>query len=97
MKRRAAPAVHRITTARKSVADDQATRVRGYVISMSIRIACFALALVASGVLRWVFVAGAVFIPYIAVVFANGGREPNSDPPDSLHLPTSRELPQGPL
>jgi hypothetical protein len=77
-------AAYRITTARKSVPDDQAYRVRGYVISMSIRIVCFLLAVVTTGVLRWTFVAGALIIPYLAVVFANSGREPNDDPPDTL-------------
>ena len=75
---------YRITTARKSVPDDQAVRVRGYVISMSIRIVCFLLAVVTTGWLRWTFVVGALLIPYFAVVFANGGREPNDDPPDTL-------------
>ena len=75
---------YKITTARKSVPDDQATRVRGYVISMSIRIVCFVLAVAASGWLRWTFVAAALVIPYLAVVYANGGREPNQDPPDTL-------------
>jgi hypothetical protein len=75
---------YRITTARKSVPDDQASRVRGYVISMSIRIVCFLLAVVTTGWVRWTFVAGALLIPYFAVVFANGGREPNDDPPDTL-------------
>jgi len=93
----ATPPVYRITSARRSVSDDQAVRVRGYVISMSIRIACFLLAVVTTGWLRWTFVAGAVFIPYLAVVFANGGREPNQDPPDTLidpdHAP-NRQLPR---
>lgn len=89
-----APA-HRITTARKSIADDQAMRVRGYVISMSIRIGCFLLAVVTTGVLRWIFVAGALLIPYIAVVFANGGREPVADAPESLRGALDRELPSG--
>ena len=79
----------RITTARKSVPDDQAVRVRGYVISMSIRIACFVLACLTFfwldwPALAWVLVVGALIIPYLAVVFANGGREPNEDPPDTL-------------
>lgn len=85
--------IYRITTARKSVPDDQAARVRGYVISMSIRIVCFVLALVTSGPLRWTFVACAVFIPYLAVVYANGGREPNQDPPDTI-VGDQRELPR---
>ena len=83
---------YRITTARKSVAEDQATRVRGYVISMSIRIVCFILAFVASGWLRWVFVAAALIIPYVAVVFANGGREPTAETPETLRH-AKRELP----
>ena len=82
--RKGAAPTYRITTARKSVPDDQASRVRGYVISMSIRIVCFLLAVVTTGWLRWTFVAGALLIPYFAVVFANGGREPNDDPPDTL-------------
>ena len=87
---------YRITTARKSIADDQASRVRGYVVSMSIRIACFALAVVTDGVWRWLFVAGALLIPYIAVVFANGGREPAPEMPDALRPFGERELPAAP-
>jgi hypothetical protein len=86
---------YRITTARKSIPDDQATRVRGYVISMSIRIVCFLLAAVTSGWVRWTLVAGALVIPYIAVVYANGGREPTADPPDALRPVPGRELPGG--
>lgn len=96
MRRRQEQPVHRITTARKSVADDQAKRVRGYVISMSIRIVCFALALVSDGVWRWLFVIGALLIPYFAVVYANGGREPNEEPPATLHTNHNHELPRPP-
>ncbi len=92
-KKAAEASAYRITTARKSVADDQAVRVRGYVISMTIRIICFLLAVVTTGVLRWVFVAGALIIPYIAVVFANGGREPTQDAPDTLRPGPVHELP----
>jgi hypothetical protein len=87
-----ASGTYRITTARKSVAEDQAIRVRGYVISMSIRIVCFILAFVAGGWLRWVFVAGALIIPYVAVVFANGGREPAPETPETLRQ-AGHELP----
>ena len=95
---------YRITTARKSVPDDQAIRVRGYVVSMSIRIVCFLLACLAFFALHWTVVAwalvlGATVIPYLAVVFANGGREPNEDPPDTLgtfNEETRRGLPPGP-
>lgn len=96
---------YRITTARKSVPDDQAIRVRGYVISMSIRIVFFVLAALTYigfgwKLVGWGFIAAALVIPYFAVVYANGGREPNEDPPDTLgsfskDLERGHELPPG--
>jgi len=38
---------------------------------MSIRTVCFVLFVVVDHPMRWVFVIGAVFLPYIAVVLAN--------------------------
>lgn len=62
----------RITTAGRNRAEEIDGRVRGYLISMSIRVACFASAVaVGHGILRWVLIAGAVFLPYVAVVMAN--------------------------
>jgi hypothetical protein len=62
----------RITTARTSAAHDIAGRQRRYLISMAIRTACVVGAVsVGPGLLRWVLVAGAVLLPYVAVVFAN--------------------------
>lgn len=49
---------------------------------MGIRTACFVLAIVTDGPLRWVLVAGAVFLPYVAVVLANAtDRRELSGPP----------------
>lgn len=42
---------------------------------MGVRTACFLGAVVAGGWLRWVLIAGALVLPYLSVVFANGGRE----------------------
>jgi hypothetical protein len=62
----------RITTAPTSRADDISRRQRRYVISMAVRTLCFVGAVaVGPGWLRWVLVAGAVFLPYVAVVLAN--------------------------
>ncbi len=70
----AEPDAVRITTARRSAADDMRTRQRRYAISMAIRTVCFVAAVaVGPGVLRWVLVAGAVFLPLFAVVLANAG------------------------
>ncbi|WP_436787450.1 DUF3099 domain-containing protein [Yinghuangia sp. YIM S10712] len=73
--------MYRISGARKGLSEDIRGRQRRYVLSMSIRTVCFLLAVVLSGPLRWVMLAAALFLPYIAVVVANAGREPTSDPP----------------
>lgn len=65
------PRVFSVTTAHSSAADDQAVRVKRYLITMGIRTACFVIAVVAQGAIRWTAVAGAVVLPYIAVVLAN--------------------------
>lgn len=77
MARRAKPAVAKITTARPSLSEDVAQRTRRYLVLMGIRTVCFVLAIFVPGWPRWVFIAGAVLLPYISVVFANAGREPN--------------------
>ncbi len=48
---------------------------------MAIRTACFILAYVfRDSWLVWVLLAGAIFLPYIAVIAANVGSEPDPDP-----------------
>ncbi len=42
---------------------------------MGVRTICFLLAVVTDGWLRWVMIGAAVVLPYLSVVFANGGRE----------------------
>ncbi|AKU18949.1 hypothetical protein VV02_14745 [Luteipulveratus mongoliensis] len=51
--------------------EDHRKRVRNYLISMGIRTLCFILAVVFTGPLRWICVALAVVLPYVAVVAAN--------------------------
>lgn len=77
----------RITTASTSRADDIAGRQRRYLISMAVRTVCVIGAVaVGPGILRWVLIAGAVLLPYVAVVFANAGN--NKD--DGFDLRDSR-------
>ncbi len=63
-----------ITGAQVSLTEDQRQRTRRYLVSMAIRTVCFIGAILASGWLRWTLVAGAVVLPYIAVIMANAGR-----------------------
>jgi hypothetical protein len=73
---------HLVTEARKPRSEDIAYRERRYLIMMGFRVGCFLLTIVlfASGA-GWfaaIPAVGAIVIPYFAVVFANGGREPTS-------------------
>ena len=64
-----------ITTAQSGLSLDQAARQRRYFISMMIRTACFILTVLLPSPYRWIALAGALILPYIAVIAANAGRE----------------------
>lgn len=73
--------IYTITGAQRALSDEQVGRQRRYLISMGIRTACVLGAIVVPGWPRWLFIAGAVVLPYLAVVIANAGRE-NDEPGD---------------
>jgi hypothetical protein len=75
LRQRGRPPIYQITGARRGVRDDVNNRTRRYLISMGVRTVCFLLAVVTDGWLRWALIAAAVVLPYLSVVFANGGRE----------------------
>ena len=74
--------VHLVTHARRPMSEDISYRQHRYLIMMGIRVICFAIAIILFVEhLRWLVLVpavGAILIPYIAVVFANGGREPDN-------------------
>jgi len=76
--------------------DEESVRSTRYLITMGVRIACFVLMVLITpyGWYTWVFGAGAVFLPYIAVVFANVGSRPQSEvaikPERALEAPRPR-------
>jgi Protein of unknown function (DUF3099) len=63
------------------MSEDIAYRERRYLIMMGIRLVCFVVAVLlfinGAGWLTAIPAVGAIIIPYFAVVFANGGREPS--------------------
>ena len=62
---------------------------------MSIRTLCFVLAIVfREHPVTWVFIVGAVFLPYVAVVMANAGAAPDTGGMDA-YTPEHPEL-EGP-
>ena len=60
-----------VTSAPESRTEDQARRLKHYLVTMGIRTACFVLLVVIDHPIRWVFAFGAVFLPFFAVVAAN--------------------------
>ncbi|KJE23555.1 Protein of unknown function (DUF3099) [Frankia torreyi] len=71
-----------ITSAGRSRQSDIHRRERRYLASMLFRVICFVLAVVAfQGWLRFIAVAIAVILPWVAVVVANGGPPPERDRP----------------
>jgi hypothetical protein len=64
-----------ITSAPKRLSSDLAARQRRYLISMIIRTVCFLLTVALPSPYRWFALAGAMILPYVAVVVANAGRE----------------------
>jgi hypothetical protein len=71
-----------VTEARPGLTQDIRYRERRYLIMMGIRTVCFITAVLMFinhlGWLTAIPVVGALVIPYFAVVFANGGREPTA-------------------
>jgi hypothetical protein len=90
-----------VTDARPSMSQDIRYRERRYLIMMGIRMVCFVIAVVVflngGGWLTVIPAVGAIAIPYFAVVFANGGREPSGSRfrPYQPNLPERYERPSG--
>ena len=90
------PDVVRITTATRSHSDDIGARQRRYVISMTIRTACFVLAVLSIGHwFLWVFLVGSLVLPYVAVVLANAGAAPDPGGPEYFDPDPDRRAIEG--
>jgi Protein of unknown function (DUF3099) len=64
-----------ITDARSPASVEHESRVRRYALTMAFRTACFVAMVFVDGWLRWVLFAGAVLLPYVAVIVANQANE----------------------
>lgn len=88
--------VQRITDAPPPLAEDIAARTKHYLISMAVRTVFFVLAIVIGGWLRWVFIAAAVILPYIAVTIANSAADRVGDNLPAVLPDQPAELEAGP-
>ncbi len=69
-----------VTSVEQSPEDARKRRFINYTVAMLIRVACILLAVVVTGWLQWVFFAGAILLPYFAVVVANATGSSNKAP-----------------
>jgi purine-cytosine permease-like protein len=60
-----------ITTVGESPEQERKSRMVKYLIAMTIRVVCIVAAIFVEGWLMWLCFAGAIFLPYFAVVIAN--------------------------
>jgi hypothetical protein len=82
--RRADAPVYSVTSVRRGLSEDVHDRAVRYVVSMLVRTGCFVGMAFVDGWARWLLAAGAVLLPYIAVVLANAGRERPEPPTATL-------------
>lgn len=82
-----------ITGVPASLAEDQSRRLRQYLFQMGLRIVLIlAAALLVEGWLMWVCFAGAVVLPYSAVLLANAGRDRSSRESSGVPPPAPRKI-----
>jgi bacteriorhodopsin len=60
-----------VTSVGQSPDEERRERMIKYLISQIVRVVCIILAVFVQGWMMWVFFAGAIFLPYFAVVLAN--------------------------
>jgi Protein of unknown function (DUF3099) len=90
--------VHTITDAHEAHSAEMHSRMVKYSISMGIRFICLVLIFFVEGWMVWILIAGAVFLPYIAVIIANAGSDNTLGHSDALldQAPIA-ELEAGPM
>lgn len=94
----AVPEVQSITNAAEAHSQEMHARLVKYATAMGIRMVCIGLIFVFDGWYRLVPMVGAVVLPWIAVVIANGGADTNHQETDTLLDEAPRyELAENPL
>lgn len=80
-------ASYNVSSVGKAPSEERSQRLKKYVLTMSVRMACIAAMPFAQGWWILIFALGAIFLPYVAVVLANvRERSDEYDAPESAHL-----------
>lgn len=87
----------RVTDAQHSHEAESNGRMRQYIVLMAIRLACFFVAALTAGWVRWTAAAGAIVLPWIAVTIANTVRRRfYTDSDEIAGVPTPQALDEEP-
>ena len=87
----------RVTDAQHSHEAESNGRMRQYIVLMAIRLACFFVAALTTGWVRWTAAAGAIVLPWIAVTIANTVRRRfYTDTDEIAGVPTPQALDEEP-
>ncbi|MFJ3956629.1 DUF3099 domain-containing protein [Arthrobacter sp. NPDC090010] len=81
-----------ITDAGAAHSDEIRARMIKYAVAMGIRVVCLGLLFVLDGWFKLIAIAGAVFLPWIAVVIANGGDMAEAPSENLIGTPLQAEL-----
>ena len=95
MRKQGGPEVFRISGARTGLTEDVRQRQRRYIISVSIRTLSVILTVVLWDIerpLAWAMLVLGLLLPYVAVVYANAGRENTPAAPSSYIPPPVRPV-----
>lgn len=82
-----------ITDAGTAHSDEIRSRMIKYAVAMGIRMACLGLLFVLDGWFKLIAVAGAVFLPWFAVIIANGGDKAETPSDHLIGTPLQAALP----
>lgn len=86
-----------ITDARSPASVEHDSRVKRYALTMGFRTVCFVAMVFVDGPMRWVLFAGAVILPYVAVIVANQANQRHQQQRLVPGVPIDRpELTSGP-
>lgn len=85
-----------ITDAGAAHSDEIRSRMIKYAVAMGIRMVCLGLLFVLDGWFKLIAVAGAVFLPWFAVIIANGGDKAETPSDHLIGMPLQAALPAEP-
>ena|GEM_PF-445630 len=85
-----------ITDAGHAHSDEIRARMIKYAVAMGIRMVCLGLLFVLDGWFKLIAVAGAVFLPWFAVIIANGGDKAETPSDHLIGVPLQASLPAEP-